>query len=143
VRGDRHEDIAAVKGRRHLLEPELAVGQVECARRPARCRHRPGKQAVIGADEHRISRRHRHAAPGGAHAGIDHRHVNGGRQVGHGLGEHGRAAPDVAARDQVGHVDEGGVRRDAGAHAAAGGHESVLEPVVGEEAEIPEMAHDP
>jgi hypothetical protein len=142
MRGDRHEDIAAVKGRRDVGQPQLAVGQAERTRRAARCRHGPGQQAVVGADEHRLARRHRHGPPGRAHAGIDHRHVHGRRQVGHGLGQHGRAAPDVAGRDLVGHVDDAGVRRDPGGHAMARGDEPVFEPVVGEEAEVAETGHE-
>ena len=67
----------------------------------------------------------------------------GRRQVGHGLGQHRRAAPDVAGRDQVGDVDDAGVRRDTGGHAAARGHEPVFEPIVGEEAEVAKTGHDP
>ncbi len=53
-----------------------------------------------------VARLHRDAAAGGAHAGIDDRHVHGGRQVADGLGEHRRAAPDVAGLHQVGDVDD-------------------------------------
>jgi hypothetical protein len=35
------------------------------------------------------------------------------------------------------------VRRDAGADPVAGGHEAVFEPIVGEEAEITKVGHDP
>ena len=64
-------------------------------------------------------------------------------QVGDGLGQHRRAAPDVARRDQVGHVDDVRVRRDPGTDPVAGGHETVLEPVVGEEAQVAKTVHDP
>jgi hypothetical protein len=69
--------------------------------------------------------------------------VDGRRQVGNGLREHGRAPPDVARRDQVGHVDDGRVRRQPGADTVAGGDEAVFEPVVGQEAEVTKTGHDP
>ena len=34
-------------------------------------------------------------------------------------------------------------RQKPGAYPVAGGHETVLEPVVGEEAQVAEMGHDP
>ena len=131
-----------MKRRGHPAEPQLAIGQAEGALRAACRRHGPGEQAVIGADEYRGSGLHRDAAPGRADPGIDHRHVDGRRQVGQGLGQHGGPAPDVTRRDQVRHVDEAGVRRDPGRYAVTGGDEPVVEPVIGEEAEVAEMSHD-
>jgi hypothetical protein len=54
------------------------------------------------------------------------------REVGDGLGEYGGAAPYIARRDQVAHVDHPGLGSDPGYHSMTGGHIAIFEPVVGE-----------
>ena len=82
----------------------------------------------------------RDAAPGGADARVHDRDVYGGRQVRHGLREHGGAPRHVARRHPVRDVDDPHAGRQARDHAVAGGDEPVGEPVVGREADPVEAA---
>ena len=114
-------------------EPQLPVGQAERPRR-RRPTTPPPRTAARYRDPRTPTPRpapRRRAGP--CRRRMDHRHVHRRRQVGHGLREHGRAAPDVPRRDQVGRVDDAGVRRDPGGDPVTRGHEAVFEPVVGEE----------
>ncbi len=80
--------------------------------------------------------------PGRADAGVDHPHVHRGRQVADGLGQHGRAAPDVARLHQVGDVDELNRRGDAERDALARGDKPVVKPVVGQESQVAKASHE-
>ena len=68
--------------------------------------------------------------------------MDGGRQVGDGLGKYGGAAAHVPWRDEMGNVDDPHAGSDAGGDPMAGGDEPVVEPIVGQEAEAVEGGHE-
>ena len=81
--------------------------------------------------------------PVSADSRIDHGDVHRGREVGDCLSEHGRAAPHVTTRNEVGDVYDGYLRRDLGGNSVTGGGEPVLQPVVGEKRQTAKRGHDP
>ena len=105
-RRHRRHDVAAVERRRNVLQPigRLAEANELLRRRP---RRQPAQQSVVGGDELLLADPRVDDRPVGAHARIDHRHVDrlGREPVGHVVQQQGRAA-DVLRRNVVGDVDD-------------------------------------
>ena len=95
MRGNRHEDVAAVKRRGHLAEPQLAIGQAEGALRAACRRTAQESRPLSGPTNTEVPActampRLAVPTPGSTTATWTAR-----RQEGQGLGQHGGPAPDV------------------------------------------------
>jgi hypothetical protein len=128
--------------RRYRVQPPLAVGELAGALRPAAGGDRPGQQAVVRSYQDPVARLHGDAAARGADPRVDHRDMNRGRQVRNGLREHSGAAAHVAGRHQVRDVDEADAGGYPGRDPVAGGDETVLDAVVGQEAEAVIVGHE-
>ncbi len=124
------------------MQPQVAIGQLNGCLSAAERGNRPGKQAVIRADQDAVAGRDRDGTAGGTHTRIHDRHVHRGRQVGDRLRQHRGAAADIARRHQVRDVDDPGGRRDPGGRAVAGRDESVFQAIVGQEAHVLIDGHD-
>jgi hypothetical protein len=100
---------------------------------PALRGHRPGQQAVVGADQDAVPGSDGDPAARGPDPRVYHRDVHAPRQVRDGLGQHRGATAHITGRHQVGNVDEPDPGGDAGGDPVAGRDEPVLQAVVGKE----------
>jgi hypothetical protein len=132
----RHEDVASVEGGRDRMKPEVPVGELDRGLGTAERADGPRQQAVVGSDQNAASSRNRHRSPHSADAGVDDGNVNRRREVPDGLGEHCGATANVTGLNQMGDINDPRLWRDPGSNAVARRDETVLQTVVGQEAQI-------
>ena len=103
ARGHRGEDVAAVEGRGHRLEPVRRAREVDGLHRAAEALGGQREQAVVGADEEAVllGGAQRDRAALGADLGVDDGEVHARREVGQRAAQDERAGAHVVARDAV------------------------------------------
>ena len=110
----RREDVAPVEAGRDDRQTVPRIAQLDGVRGPAQALERPGEQAVVGAGEDVApAGSDRDRPPRGAHARIDDRDVDAGRQVRQCAPQQQRAVTDRVLPDLVADVDDLDVGRDA------------------------------
>ena len=117
------------------MPPQRLVGQLHGRVDPAEGFRRPDQQPVVRPYKDVASGGKGHTAPRGPHPRVDDADVDRGRELGNRVGQHGGAAPHIPGRDVVGDVDDGEPGCVPQHLGAAGGHETVLGPVIGQESE--------
>ena len=112
ARGDRGEQVAAVEGRRHRLEPPRRARDVDRLDDAAEALGGEHQQAVVGPDEQPVllGGAQRDRAPPRADLGVDDGEVHAGRRERQRALERERPGEHVVARDAVPEVDDARLR---------------------------------
>ena len=132
--GDRGEDVATVKRRRHRLQRKPRPADVDGLHRTAAGLGRRPEQSIVRADqEASVLEPQRHRATVTAHTRIHDRQVDPRGHVGEGLAQHNCSCLHVMGRDAMGDVNYPRPGADGGDHTVADPDEVVAYPVVGQE----------